>query len=125
MFFKFGRTESHICSFCNLKDKTPYNLFYKCSHTKYLWNQLHYFLSDSLNISLVTLQSAIFGLINQKENVLILNHLLFIFKFYTYNSRSSGIVNIEYLKTIIYKTRNIKLEVRKTITIRIGKYISK
>ena len=51
-------------------------------------------------------------LINQHENFLIIDFLLFIFKFYTYNFISSGKVNIEYLKTIIYKTRNIELQNR-------------
>ena len=52
-------------------------------------------------------------------------HLLFLFKFYIYNSRSSCKLNIEYLKTITYKTRNIELEVSKTATIRKKKYIKK
>ena len=58
--------------------------------------------SYSLNIQWLTPQSAILGLISQKETFLVLNHLLFLFKFYTYNSRSSGLLNIEYLKTILY-----------------------
>ena len=44
------------------------------------------------------------------------------FKFYTYNSRSSGKLNTEYLKNIIYKPRNTELEVGKTTAIR-KKYI--
>ena len=49
----------------------------------------------------------------------------FIFKFYTYNSRSSGKLNIEYLKTIMFKTKNIELEVSKTAIIRKQKYNNK
>ena len=89
VLFKCGKSGSPLCSFCNVKDETPYHLFYECSHTISLWNQLRHFLSNSLNIPLLTPQSAIFGFINQKENFLIINHLLFIFKFYIYNSRSS------------------------------------
>ena len=101
MLFKFGKSGSPLCSFCNVKDETPYHLFYECSHTISLWNQLRHFLSNSLNILLLTPQSATFGFINQKENFLIINHLLFIFKLYIYNSRSSSKLNIEYLKAII------------------------
>lgn len=54
---------------------------------------------------------SIFCLINKKDN-LILNLLLFIFKFYTDSSRTSGKTDIEYLKTIIHKTRNIEREVK-------------
>ena len=118
MLFKFGKSGSPLCSFCNLKDETPYHLFYECSHTISLRNQLRHFLSNSLNIPLLTPRSAIFSFMNQKENFLIINHLLFIFKFYIYNSRSSSKLNIQYLKTIIYKTRNIEFEVSKTATIR-------
>ena len=125
MLFKFGERISPLFSFCNLKDETPYHLFYECSDTISLWNQIRHFLSKSLNISLLTPQNAIFGLINQRENFSITNHLLFIFKFYTYNSRSSGKLNIEYLKSIVYKTRKIELEVSKTATIRKQKYINK
>ena len=65
MFFKLGKNGSPLCSFCNLKDEAPYHLFYKCCDTNYSWNQLHYFLSNSLNIPPLTSQSAIFGSINQ------------------------------------------------------------
>ena len=107
MLFKFGKIGSPLCSFCNLKDKTPYSLFNECSHMNYLWNQLCYFLSNSLNIPPLTPQSAIFGLINQKEKFLIINHLLFIFQFYTNNSRSNRKLNIECLKAIITKLETL------------------
>ena len=116
---------SLLCSFCNVKDENPYHLFYERSHRISLWNQLRHFLYDFLNIPLSTTQSAISGFINQKENVLIINHLLFIFKFYIYNSRSSSKLNIEFLKTIIYKTRKIELELGKTEAMRNQKYINK
>ena len=125
MLFKFGKSGSPLCSSCNLKNETPYHLFYECSHVNSLWNQLRHFLCNSLNVPMLTPQSAIFGFINQKENLLIINHLYFIFKFYICNSRSSGKLSIEYLKTIIYKTRSIELEVTKTATIRKQKYINK
>ena len=63
--FKFGKSGSPLCSFCNLKDETPYHLFYECSHTNFLWNQLRHFLSNSLNIPPLTPQIAISGLMNQ------------------------------------------------------------
>ena len=96
MLFKFGKSGALLCSFCNLKNETPYHLFYERSQTNSFWNQLRHFLSNSLNIPLLTPQSAIFGFINQKENFLIINHLLLTFKFYTRNSRSSCKLNIEH-----------------------------
>ena len=43
MLFKFGRSGSPLCSFCNVKDETLYLLLYECSHTISLWNQLRNF----------------------------------------------------------------------------------
>ena len=59
MIFKFGKSGSPLCSFCNVKDETPCYLFYECSHTIPLWNQIRHFLSNSLNIPLLTPQSAV------------------------------------------------------------------
>ena len=77
MLFKFGKIGSPLCSFCNLKDKTLYHLFYECSYTNFLWNQLRYILSNFLNIPLLTSQSASFGLINKEENFLVIYHYTF------------------------------------------------
>ena len=63
--------------------------------------------------------------LSTKKKFLIINHLFLIFKFYTYNSRSSCKLNIEHLRTLIYKARNIELEVSKTATIRKQKCINK
>ena len=97
MLFKYGKSGSHLCSYCNLKDETPYHLFYECKSYEFFMEP---------NPSFFIQKSAIFCLINQKEKPLIINHLLFIFKFYTCNSRSSGKLNIEYLK-ILYTKQEI------------------
>ena len=87
MSFIFGKIGSPLCFFCDLKDEPPYNLFYECSHTNfYETNSVIFYLTFltrflSLNIPPFTPQSLIFGLIKQKENFLIINHLLFIFSF--------------------------------------------
>ena len=125
MLSKFGKSGSPLCSFCNVKDETPYHLFYELSHTTSSWNQLRHFLSKSLNILYLLHRVPFLVLSNKKNNFLIINHLLFIFRFYIYNFWSSSKLNIEYLKTIICKTRSIELEVSKTETIRNQKYINK
>ena len=71
MLFKFSKSGSLLCSFCNLKEKTPYHLFYECNHTYFLWNQLSHFLFNSLNIPPLAPQSVIYGLMNQRENFVI------------------------------------------------------
>ena len=49
----------------------------------------------------------------------------FVSNFYTYNSRFSGKLNIEHLKTIIFKTWDIELKISKTETMRKQKQINK
>ena len=56
MLFKFGKSGALLCSFCNLKNGTPYHLFYERSQTNSFWNQLRHVLSNSLNIPLLTPQ---------------------------------------------------------------------
>ena len=110
-------SKHHMYFLNRLSSKETYNFF---SLRKK--NKLHpSFLSNSLNIPLLTPQSDIF----EKKTFLSINHLLFMCKFYIYNSRSSNKLNIEYLKTIIYETRNIELEVSKTETISDRKYFNK
>ena len=53
MLFKFGKIESPPCFLSDLKVKT---LLWN-----YLWNQLHYFLFNSLNIPPLNPQSLIFA----------------------------------------------------------------
>ena len=36
----FGIKSSLLCSFCNLYDETPFNIFYECDRVTYLWSDL-------------------------------------------------------------------------------------
>ena len=46
MLFRFGKIDSPLCSFCKIIDETPLQLFYNCTKTKRLWDQLKEFLSN-------------------------------------------------------------------------------
>ena len=64
------------------------HLFYDCLIVKRIWNQLISILSDNLIFPISMAQSAIFGFwVLDTNGHLILNHLLLIFKIYTYNAR--------------------------------------
>ena len=57
---------------------------------KRIWNQLKSILSNNINFPKSTPQSAIFGFWDLDTNErLILNHLLFIFKMYISNARTT------------------------------------
>ena len=78
--------------------KQLYTFLYDCLIVKELWNQLKSILSNNLIFSICTPQSAIFGFWDLDTNErFILNHLLLIFKMYTYNVRTTGYLNISHL----------------------------
>ena len=55
-------------------------------------------LSNNLNFPISTPQSVIFGFWDlDTDALLILNHLLLIFKMYIYNRRTTGYLNVSYL----------------------------
>ena len=63
--FQFGKIQSPLCSFCHNEVEATLHVFYKCSVTKPLWNQLSLFFEADLNFSDLTPQTAIFGFINE------------------------------------------------------------
>ena len=62
--FQFGKTQSHLCSFCHNEAETTTHVFHKCSVTKTLWNQLSLFFETDLDFPHSTRQAALFGFIN-------------------------------------------------------------
>ena len=113
MLFKFGKSNSPHCSFCKKEEETPLHLFYECSKTSNLWIELQLCLENKILLPSITPQSTIFGFIDITENNILLNHLLLIFKFYLYNARKTGNINIENLKASIYNIKNVEREISK------------
>ena len=82
-------TKSPLCSYCNTNDETPIHLFCECNSTKSLWLQLNRHLHSDLEFPELTPQTVILGIFNDSvSNILLINHILFIFKLYIYKSRS-------------------------------------
>ena len=89
-YFSILKKFHYHCSFCNSADETPLHIFYTCNINKWLWNELQYFVSQYIYIPEITPQSALIELFNigkQKQDFLLINHLLLIFKHYLYISR--------------------------------------
>ena len=108
--FQFGKTQSPLCSFCHTEAERTLHIFYKCSVTKILWNQLLLFFETDLGFLHLTPQAAIFGFINESDNNLntLKNHILLIFKVYIYQSRERGVLNLNCV--IKNATKDKKLE---------------
>ena len=112
MLLRFGKIDSPLCS-CKMIEETPPHLFYNCIKTKVLWDQLKYFISNETSFPSLTPQSAILGHIDLSDDYLFINHIILICKFYMYNSRNRGYLNIWHLKAIIDKTKRIEEEISK------------
>ena len=105
MLFSFEKIDSLVCSFCKMIDETPLQLFYNCTKTKLLWDQLKELISNTtLFIPSLMPQSAILGHIDLSDDYLLISHLIpiyilqvtlhiylhitYLHKFYIYNCRN-------------------------------------
>ena len=92
--YLFGKVETPLCSYCMLYDESIIHLFWNCLYVKNLWQQLQLYFNDDFNLPDLTLQTAIFGFWNYKdydnEMLLLINHLLLIFKINIYQDREKN-----------------------------------
>ena len=109
MLYRFGISQDSLCSFCSLQEETPMHIFYSCNHTQILWERLKYYIQNNLDLPSLTSQSAIRGFTNsESENVIIVNHLLLIFKYYIFKSRSNKHLRFLQLKTDIIQVKTLE-----------------
>ena len=100
--FQFGIISQSKCSFCELYDETPHHIFYECTYAQNLWNRLRLHLSEKVALPVLNPQSAIFGFTDVLDhNFLLVNHLLLIFKYNTYNSRVNNSLSLQSLNCVI------------------------
>ena len=102
MLYKFGKKVFPLCSFFMKEPESPIHFFHSCTKTTFLWTQLQYSFQNVLIIPSITLQNAIFGFTDHKENYHLINHILLILKYYVCKSRENGPLDLKVLK------RNIK-----------------
>ena len=100
----FGIKWSPLCSFCNLRDKTPYER----DRIKSLWSDLVQYFQNSLVLPTLTPQTSIFGFLDFKKNKLLINHILLIFKLYVYRSRGKQFIHISNLIAEIKSAKAIE-----------------
>ena len=79
-----------------------------------LWKIFECYIQNSLDLPSLTLQSDILGFTDsQSENFIIMNHLLLIFKYYTFKSRSNKPLSFLQLKTNIIKVKTLEEDLSK------------
>ena len=113
----FMNKKFHIRSFCNLCDETHLYIFYEYDVIKCLWSDLVHYFQNSLVLPILTPQTAIFGFLdstnsdyNFKENQLLINNILLIFKLYVYRSREKQFLHINNLIAEIKSAKSIEKE---------------
>ena len=105
----FRKHNTSLCSFGKLEDETVFQIYVHCSNTKWLWCTVIEYFERNLHIPLLSPQSAIFGFFEANdEEFLILNHLLLLFKYYVYVSRSSRVLSFEALLKSIMKVYKLE-----------------
>ena len=70
--------------------------------------QLQHSFQNILTIPPITPQSAIFGFIDHKVNCHLINHILLIFKYYVYETRENGSLDLKVLKRNIHKKKKYR-----------------
>ena len=93
----------------SLEEETPMHIFYSYNHTQILWERLKYYMQNNLDLPSLPSQSDILGLTNsESENFIITNHLLLIFKYYIFKSRSNKHLSFLQLKTDIINLKTLE-----------------
>ena len=87
----FGKKDNKFCSYCLTEEETISHIFATCHKTSSLWNKLKFCLKNSVHIPEFNPQSAIFGFLQVDPHfVLILNHIVLLFKYYVYFRKDSN-----------------------------------
>ena len=89
---------------CRLQDETINHIFVECKFAIKLWSDLRHYCQSSFVIPILNPQSAIFGFFETDPDlVILLNHILLLYKYYIYSSRDSSKLSFKAL------LKNIKI----------------
>ena len=100
----FNLSDTELCSLWNQEDEAIIHLFANFPKSKTLWDSLEEFLKDTISLSLLTQQSAIFGFLHiDQELFLIVNYLLLLFKYSLNVSNVLKPFHFQPLKQILIK----------------------
>ena len=80
--FIFGKTDTKLCSFCQLEGETPFELFANCTKTNILWANIKEFFQWKFKTSFTdSTECHEFSFLEVHQYIfLILNHILLLFK---------------------------------------------
>ena len=95
-----------MCTFCLKEVESLEHLLFYCDTTKDFWRAFSSWLSNQ-NVSLDTLtfENILFGVFNNNEDFIILNHLILLGKFFIYKCKLNKIKPI--LTIFLAKTKTV------------------
>ena len=94
----FNKKDTKPCSYCRLKNQTTNHSFVESKFAINLWSDLRHYCQCSFDIPILNPQSATFGFFEiDPDLVILLNHILLLYKYYIYSSRDSSKLSFEAL----------------------------
>ena len=89
--FIFNKKDTKMCFYCKLQDETINHIFVECKFAIKLWSDLRHYCQRSFVIPILNPQSATFGFLEiDPDLVILLNHMLLLYKYYIYSSRDTS-----------------------------------
>lgn len=86
--FRFKIIESPLCTFCQKEDESLEHLLFHCTITKNFWLAFSSWISkQNISIETLTLINILFGVFDDNEDFVILNHLILIAKYFIYKCK--------------------------------------
>ena len=102
--FIFNKKLNKLCSYCRLHDETTNHIFVECKFAIKIWSDLRHYCQGSFDHSILNPQSATFGFFEiDVDLVILLSHMLLLYKYYIYSSRDSSKRSFATLLNIIKK----------------------
>ena len=104
--FRFGITQSPLCTFCQKENESIEHLLFSCKETSEFWKHVLSWLRDS-NIYVGELKEAdlIFGKFDVQDDFTLINHILLLGKYYIYSRKCQNAKPS--LKGFIAKTKRV------------------
>ena len=104
--FRFGITQSPLCTFCQKEDESIEHLLFSCKESCEFWKHVLSWLRDSdINVGKLKEADLIFGKFDTQDDSTLINHILLLGKYYIYSRKCQNAKPS--LKGFIAKTKRV------------------
>ena len=93
--FISNKKDTKLCSYCRLQDETINHIFVECKFAIKFWSDLRHSCQCSFDIPILNPQSATFEV--DPDLVILLKHIILLYKYYISSSRDSSKLSFEAL----------------------------